>query len=323
MRWRWWWRLCWWWWRDASSSGVGIAAGALVAAVVVLVVLSRRPYVVPDGLKEEVSALREEHRRVLVGMTVGEKCKERVSAMIEEWGHDLFNYLLFVYDGSDWSRLAALDGVDVFSHKALKMYHYKAHVPPERVDNFDFFLLLDCDVGLEGFDINHFLAIQQAFEIPLAQPSVEWGALTDRSSDHRICRTVSGPHFGRWTNFVECGPFVSFTAEAYRCIYELIQGDLGSGWGLDYKWCAFLRDQCRIRPAKVGAIRTNDNDGGRVCAVIDAEIVQHLDERTAFGLLGSGYKVFFLNVSSVSMSGHPIAYFNIQRCNILVIFTYS
>ncbi|EGD78024.1 hypothetical protein PTSG_09662 [Salpingoeca rosetta] len=283
-----------------------LAGPALVLALVVLVVMSDRPYMASQkrpgtGPKHNLvqqqqqrqQAPREQGRpwgKVLVGMTVGKKCRARVEQMLEDWGRTQFNYMFFVYDGTDWSALEALDGVTVLQTRALKMHHYKANVPPERVDGYDFFLLLDCDVGLAHFDVHSFLDIQWERQIPIAQPSVAWGELRDRSSDHRVCRNVPGPHYGRWTTFIECGPFVSFMADAWRCVYDLVQGDLGSGWGLDYKWCAYARDVCRLRPALKGPIRTSPDDGGRVCAVIDAQVVDHLDERTAFGRLGSNYQ---------------------------------
>jgi hypothetical protein len=96
---------------------------------------------------------------------------------------------------------------------------------------------------------------------------------------------------------VEVGPLVSFTADAWRCVYELVQGDLGSGWGLDYYWCVYARDVCHLgypdfQAANVAQERRGGN-WGFTCAVVDSVHIAHLDERTATGLFGKDYQVSY------------------------------
>ena len=47
---------------------------------------------------------------------------------------------------------------------------------------------------------------------------------------------VEAPLLGARTSFVECGPAVAVSREAWGCMWGLLQGDLPSGYGLDLVW---------------------------------------------------------------------------------------
>eukprot|EP00730_Choanoeca_flexa_P015671 TRINITY_DN7247_c0_g5_i1.p1 TRINITY_DN7247_c0_g5~~TRINITY_DN7247_c0_g5_i1.p1 ORF type:complete len:373 (+),score=27.62 TRINITY_DN7247_c0_g5_i1:88-1206(+) len=280
--------------------GKVVRNAAIVCAVIVsLVMLTNRAFDPTLHLKPmNTSPKSNSELKILVGITVGEKCRQRVDQMVARWGTTRFKYELFHYDKSDWSSLehAHTKNPAINHHydKGLKMAHYKKHVTPDKVDGYDYFFLVDCDAGLDNFDVETFLTILEEHQPPLAQPSVDHGSLFDRSSDHRTCRTFPGSHSGRWTSTVEVGPLVSFTAEAWQCVYDLVQGDLGSGWGLDYYWCVYARDVCGLGyPAGKMARTEDERRGGHwgfTCAVIDAVHIAHLDERTATGLFGNDYQ---------------------------------
>ncbi|EDQ89453.1 uncharacterized protein MONBRDRAFT_7905 [Monosiga brevicollis MX1] len=231
--------------------------------------------------------------RVLVGMTVGGSCMYRVDTLIKRWGTEHFHYMLFHFDKADWGDLAynnrPTNAVKHYRYQfGLKMTHYKRHITPKVMQDYDYFFLIDCDTDLEHFDVDAYLKIVNRFNIPISQPAVARSSLLRRSSDHRTCRHVPGPHFGRWTSFVENGPVAVFSRTAWDCVYDLVQGDLGSGWGIDYKWCAYAADRCRL-----GYRERHERAGGnwgRVCAVIDAQQVYHLDERSASELFGARYQ---------------------------------
>eukprot|EP00056_Hartaetosiga_gracilis_P020082 m.17514 g.17514 ORF g.17514 m.17514 type:complete len:345 (+) comp8150_c0_seq2:145-1179(+) len=264
---------------------------AVVVAFVLVLLISNRPFPETESIGRGGTTSEVLGLKVLVGMTAGKKCLKRAADMVDKWGKTQFNYMFFVYDESDWSEFERMRGVTVFHDKGLKMYHYKKRVTPKVMEEYDYFFLVDCDCGVDNFDVNEYLSIIHTQGIPMSQPSVSWGELFDRSTDHRVCRNVEGNHHGRWANFIECGPFVAFTKEAWLCLYDFVQGDLGSGWGMDYKWCPYLRDVCRIRPANPGPIHVQ-TDYGRVCAIIDATIVDHLDEKSAFDSFGNGYQPY-------------------------------
>jgi hypothetical protein len=49
---------------------------------------------------------------------------------------------------------------------------------------------------------------------------------------------------GRWTTFVECGAFTFFSSEQWNaCVWDFIQEDLTSGWGLDLFWHDFCKQK--------------------------------------------------------------------------------
>merc|ERR1711871_1332681 len=49
-------------------------------------------------------------------------------------------------------------------------------------------------------------------------------------------KTSRSSPVGTWTNFVECGPFVFFSAEVWPCVYSILQPDLVCGYGYDLIW---------------------------------------------------------------------------------------
>lgn len=47
---------------------------------------------------------------------------------------------------------------------------------------------------------------------------------------------------GRYTDFVECGPFAIVSSEAWSgCVWDVIQEDCASGWGLDLYWHSYCK----------------------------------------------------------------------------------
>lgn len=99
----------------------------------------------------------------------------------------------------------------------------------EEFGEFDFFSVIDDDVGLRVSDINHALFLGRTHELDLFQPSL--------SADSQI----SFPHLRQRpglamaeTTFVEVMmPF--FSRQAYEACRDLF-GQSQSGWGMDIAW---------------------------------------------------------------------------------------
>lgn len=47
---------------------------------------------------------------------------------------------------------------------------------------------------------------------------------------------LRAPLLAARSTFVECGPAVAVSRKAWACLWGLLQGDLGSGYGLDLVW---------------------------------------------------------------------------------------
>jgi hypothetical protein len=222
--------------------------------------------------------------KVVVGITVGKPCIERVTELIRAWGTVQFHYMLFHFDDSDWSN-TPFYGSKAVTHireNLLKMQFYKKYISPEEMDKhgWKFFFLVDCDTGFDEFDVQDYLSIVEAKQLLLSQPAVTYHDIRERSSDHRICRQITGDHLGRWSWFVEGGPMAVFSREAWGYVLDLMQDDLKSGWGLDRKWCHYVH---------MRAGRKADDPPS--CAIIDFSPVQHLDEKSAKKKLGTAYQV--------------------------------
>jgi GT2 family glycosyltransferase len=101
----------------------------------------------------------------------------------------------------------------------------------ERVEDFDWLLVLDDDIGLPRGFLDRFLFLAERFELDLAQPA-------HRATSHaawRITRRRRGSVL-RETRFVEIGPVTGFARRTFPSLLPFPQ--LRMGWGLDLHWGA-------------------------------------------------------------------------------------
>jgi hypothetical protein len=120
----------------------------------------------------------------------------------------------------------------------------------ERIEHFDWLLVLDDDIGLPRDFLDRFLFLAERFELDLAQPA-------HRATSHaawRITRRRRGSVL-RETRFVEIGPVTGFARRTYPSLLPFPQ--LRMGWGLDLHWGAIAARQ------------------GWRCGVIDAVAIAH------------------------------------------------
>jgi GT2 family glycosyltransferase len=120
----------------------------------------------------------------------------------------------------------------------------------ERIERFDWLLVLDDDIELPRAFADRFLFLAERFELDLAQPA-------HRATSHaawRITRRRRGA-VARETRFVEIGPVTGFARKTFPSLLPFPQ--LRMGWGLDLHW---------------GAIAAQH---GWRCGVIDAVAIAH------------------------------------------------
>lgn len=120
----------------------------------------------------------------------------------------------------------------------------------ERVEDYDWLLVLDDDIALPRDFLDRFLFLAERFSLDLAQPA-------HRATSHaawRITRRRRGVVV-RETRFVEIGPVTGFARKTFPSLLPFPQ--LRMGWGLDLHWGA------------VAAQR------GWRCGVIDAVAIAH------------------------------------------------
>lgn len=192
----------------------------------------------------------------LVVICVGKNDKERVNKLLTQYFNDdtQFQLMLFLYDNTTWHEFEWYNRIGTVAIRVLhkmKFWYFKRFLPPNMARAFRYIIMLDADVDFDPpFDPILYLKIVSAFNIELSQP-----AHSRSSADsHRGIRTQNGKHIGRYRDFVECGPVVFLSSRGYQCIYELLQLDLTSGWGLDVLWADYLKSVCGFGPTSVGLL---------------------------------------------------------------------
>ncbi|MGH2879549.1 MAG: glycosyltransferase family 2 protein [Solirubrobacteraceae bacterium] len=120
----------------------------------------------------------------------------------------------------------------------------------EQIEDFDWFFVLDDDIGLPHGFMDKFLFLAERFSLDLAQPA-------HRAASHAAWR-VTRRRLGavtRETRFVEIGPVTAFARRTYEELLPFPQ--LRMGWGLDLHWAALAAQH------------------GWRCGVIDAVAIAH------------------------------------------------
>ena len=131
--------------------------------------------------------------------------------------------------------------------------------------NYKFIWIVEDDAHLT-FNPLHYECVVKNFSIPLSAPSRGEGAAI-----HPITKTKSEfiETIGRYTDFVEIGPTVIGTSQAWLCIWKFINIHAHTGYGLDGMWCRLISERCMV--SKYG------------CAILDAFITHHESERYVSG----------------------------------------
>eukprot|EP00698_Gefionella_okellyi_P007251 TRINITY_DN1760_c0_g1_i1.p1 TRINITY_DN1760_c0_g1~~TRINITY_DN1760_c0_g1_i1.p1 ORF type:complete len:433 (-),score=87.27 TRINITY_DN1760_c0_g1_i1:716-2014(-) len=203
----------------------------------------------------------------LIAVAVGSKGKPFVDRMIQQFGVEHFSFVLFVYDGSDYSEFEWHSDVLIVHAKGqMKWWFAKRFLHPDIVSNYDYIFVWDDDLDVSDMSVMQLVHIMQRFRIDIAQPALV-GEVGGHWPEVLPQRNTT---YGRWTNFAEVMAPV-FSRRAWRtCVYDLLQFDLSSGYGVDavmQQFCAG-RGVCRqavIDPAPVNHVsgRSSGVDASR------------------------------------------------------------
>jgi hypothetical protein len=181
----------------------------------------------------------------LVATFAGAKSKREIDSLVARFKRPNYKIILFVYDLSDWSEFNWLNEV-IFVRivKTMKWWFVKHFLHPDVVAAYDYVLIIDEDCNTSGLDPDAMLDDARMYGVQIGQPANGEGSY----GSHEIVRVKSktivdaygktSRHspVGTWTNFVECGPFVFFSADVWPCIYSILQPDLVCGYGYDLIW---------------------------------------------------------------------------------------
>lgn len=148
----------------------------------------------------------------------------------------------------------------------MKWWYIKRFIHPALAENYEYIFAIDEDSDPEHIDVPQFLNILRKNKIGIAQPANHKESqravhtITHQVLQYAICLNFNAlvcliswcssndsSIVGRWTTFVECGAFTVFSSEQYNaCVWDFIQEDLTSGWGLDLYW----HDYCKKTTGK-------------------------------------------------------------------------
>ena len=194
------------------------------------------------------------HQRALLTIPIGKKSVDIVNGTIYSFlDGGAGRVMLFAYDSFDWSSQTWYwdERIILVRHlKQMKWWFIKRFVTPITVEAYDYLWFSDDDAAF-SWNPNDFMDILDKFKVELAQPSHLLQPPCSGSSwaiTHSKSVAQGGGEHGRWTNFVECGPLVIVERKAWqRCLWNFLQDDLTSGYGLDEMWF----DACKPRAAVI------------------------------------------------------------------------
>lgn len=185
---------------------------------------------------ETCLGLPQEHKgRSLYASPVGEKGKYLLGKIIERFGVEKFDYLIFAYDD------VILDE-DIFTpcriirEKGLRWHFLKKYLTPEICNRYDYIFVWPDDIDIIDFNPCKFLKIVRENNLQLTQPALTHDSyftweITLRNEKYAL---------GRYVDFVEIMVPV-LTRQAWECFWNMIESDKNYwGWGYDF----FARSVC-------------------------------------------------------------------------------
>ena len=174
---------------------------------------------------------------------VGQYGKAYLKKIIQQFGHENFDFLIIVFDNAEFKE-EVFSRCQIIRDQGLKWMLIKKHISVEYGQQYGYIFLWDDDIDVELFSVEKFLNIVDRNNLEIAQP-----ALTSNSyHTHEI--TLHNPKYtiGRRTDFVEIMvPVIKGTC--WRVLWSMLEKDYnGWGWGYD----DYLMSKCHFN--KMGIV---------------------------------------------------------------------
>jgi len=181
---------------------------------------------------------------------VGSKGKDFLGKIIEKFGNDRFDYLIFSYDGTRFDE-PVFGKCRVIHEKGLRWDFMKKYVTPAYCEKYDYLFAWADDIDIGDFSVENYLDIVIRNGLQLSQPALT----ADSFYSHAITLRDESCRVGRFTDFVEIMVPV-FERRAWTEYWNMLKSDSnGWGWGHDL----FAKAMC----------------GYKRMGIIDAEPVFH------------------------------------------------
>jgi len=181
------------------------------------------------------SAYPQGDGRFLYASPIGRSGKPWLRKLIERFGFDRFDYLIFAYDDVMLEE-EIFQKCRIVREKGLRWYFLKEYITPEVCESYSHIFLWPDDIDVGDFDPCAFVEIMRTNNLELAQPALtedsffSWD-ITLRNEKYKV---------GRYVDFVEIMAPV-FTQEAWKSYWRMVEPD-GNYWGWGYD--IFARAVC-------------------------------------------------------------------------------
>ena len=187
----------------------------------------------------------------LYASAVGKNGKERLIKVIERFGTENFDYLIFVFDDTQFSE-SIFHQCKFIYEKGEFGYFWKKYLTPERVAPYQYIFPWMDDLDILNLNIERFMQIMVRNKLELAQPALSH----DSFIFHEVTRKSLKYKIGRFTHFTEIMAQV-FCVKKWIRFWEILEFNPlnPKSWGYDL----VTRKACEIKRM----------------AVIDCEEIRH------------------------------------------------
>ena len=142
------------------------------------------------------------------------------------------SFMLFAYDRTNWAQFDWVDKAVVITvSNTMKWRFVKTFLHPDIIRAYEHLIIMDEDCSIEHLNVTSFLSDMKRDNVMIGQPSNGEGSY----GSHEVVRQQIGRNTV-FTNFAECGPFITFDTNVWPCVYDILQSDVTCGYGYDLMW---------------------------------------------------------------------------------------
>jgi hypothetical protein len=188
--------------------------------------------------RKKADVARQARKKNLYFTKASAEHKHLVAKVIEKFGHEDFDYIIIVWDGSRFEE-DIFKRCRVIYEGGLNFKFIKKYLTPDVVEQYRYLFFWDDDIDIGTFDCKNFLDIFERNNLQLAQPS-----LTPESY-FTFQLTLKDPNqrVGRYTDFVEVMVPV-MPSDYWKRYWEMIEENYNH-WGMGYD--SYVRSVCKLK----------------------------------------------------------------------------
>jgi len=207
-------------------------------------------------------------QKYLYASAVNQEGKKYLSKIIHRFGHQDFDYLIFVYDNAQFKEEIYKDCVFIHE-KGIKWQFAKRYLTPEYCKEYNYIFIWDDDIDIEDFSYRDFIEIMERNNLEIAQPALSYKSYPTK----RITLKNEKYRIGRYVDYVE-NMIPVFTREAWFKYWTMMEKDYNF-WGWGYN--ALAKSFC----------------GYKNMGIVDCETVRHTrPAQSKYGIAPKEGKIF-------------------------------